>query len=123
MTTTIVKNIEENPFEDEIVAKEWIEAIEAEENGSRYREIYPMLYSWSKNISSGIILEIGSGQGICSSKIDLSNKKYIGIEPSLPLVNRAKELFKESNKEFVVGSSYNIPIPDESVDAAFSVGV
>lgn len=114
--------IEENAFEDEAIAQEWIKAIEAEKNGSRDLEIYPMLKKWSHDLAPKVILEIGSGQGVCSSVVDIIDK-YIGIEPSHFLVNRAKELYKESNKEFLISNSYQIPLSDSSVDAAFSVGV
>lgn len=114
---------EENPFEEDLVAREWIHAVEGEVGGSRDREIYPLLRAWSATIPSGLILEIGSGQGICSSQLDLSARSYLGVEPSVPLVNRAKELYDGPNKRFIVGSAYDLPIDAESIDAAFSVGV
>ena len=114
---------EANTFEDPKVAEEWINAIESEQGHSRDNEIYPMLHEWSRNLSPEVILEIGAGQGICSAKLDLTNSQYIGLEPSLPLLNRAKELYAESNKKFIEGTSYEIPLPDNSVTAVFSVGV
>lgn len=113
---------EENAFEDEVIAKEWIQAIETEKDGSRDLEMYPMLKKWSHDLAPQIILEIGSGQGICSSVIEITGK-YIGIEPSKYLIDRAKELYNANNKEFLQGDSYQIPLSDESIDAAFSVGV
>ncbi|MFA6476407.1 MAG: class I SAM-dependent methyltransferase [Candidatus Paceibacterota bacterium] len=114
---------EENPFEDPQVAKEWINSVENEQGMIRDREIYPFLKSWVRDISPKFVVEIGSGQGICSSKIDLGEGRYLGVEPSQPLVRRANELYKDKKKEFVVGNAYELPLPDEAVDAVFSVNV
>ncbi|KND48699.1 MAG: hypothetical protein AB198_00045 [Parcubacteria bacterium C7867-003] len=89
---------EENTFEDPLMAQEWIEAIESEEGGSRDREIYPLLSTWVGEIQPKVLVEIGSGQGICSSKIDLDGVNYIGIEPSGVLVSRAKVHIEDLDK-------------------------
>ena len=114
---------EENTFEDPVLAEEWIQAVETEVGGSRDREIYPMLSEWSKQLAPSFLVEIGSGQGVCSSKVHVGNGKYVGIEPSSALVQRAKELYREPYKEFLVGNAYAIPLGDAVADAAFSVGV
>lgn len=113
---------EENTFEDPKLAEEWIEVIEAEKGGSRDLEIYPMLKKWTHDLAPKVLIEIGSGQGVCSSKVEIK-EKYIGIEPSISLLSRAKEIYKESNKEFLIGNAYEIPLKNNSVDAVFSVGV
>lgn len=113
-----------NLFEDKIIAEQWIKSIETDESSTRDKEIYPFLLGWTKEINPKIIVEIGAGQGICSSKIDITNNEYIGIEPSTYLVDRAKELYKEdTNKKFIIADSYNTTLADESVDAIFSIGV
>src|SRR5690606_14678802 len=85
------------------------------------REIYPLLREWSTGFADGVVLDIGAGQGICSPHIQAGG--YIGIEPSSTLVNRARELYGEDGKEFRIGNAYEIPLPDNSVDGAFCVGV
>ena len=114
---------EPNSFEGDIVAKEWIQSIESVQKSSRELEYYPLLDRWSKNFHSATIVEIGSGQGVCSSHLDLSTNSYIGIEPSKILIERARELYPETNRKFIEGNSSHLPLPDESVDAVFSLGV
>lgn len=114
---------EENPFEDPIVSREWINSVENEKDGSRDKEIYPRLQKWIENIKPGIVVEIGSGQGICSDKMGNFLGKYIGIEPSNHLFVRACELYERNGREFIVGSAYEIPISDELAGAVFSVNV
>ena len=82
-----------------------------------------MLYKWTHGLLPKVIVDLGAGQGICSEKIDISKSRYVGIEPSEILINRARELYKEKNKEFIFGTAYKIPLEKESVDAVFSVGV
>lgn len=112
------KTREDNPFEDEMMAKEWINAIETEKGGTRENEVYPMISNWVKENNLKKVLEIGAGQGVCSPFIE---SEYIGVEPSQTLVNRAYELYP--GKKFIRGSSYALPLGDESVDGAFSLGV
>lgn len=109
---------EENPFEDATMAQEWIDAIETEKGGARDKEVYPMIQNWVMEHGFQKVLEIGSGQGICSQHVEA---EYVGVEPSQALIDRANQLYP--NKKFIKGSSYNLPIGDESVDGVFSVGV
>src|SRR5690606_7949375 len=107
---------EENPFESEDVAKEWIGSVEGEEGMFRDKTIYPLLEKWSSEIRGGTILEIGAGQGACAEHINDVN--YIGVEPSMPLVKRAGELYQDKEgKNFVVGNAYDLPLASKSVDA------
>lgn len=39
------------------------------------------------------------------------------------MVDRAKQLYLDKKKEFVIGNVYNLPLEDRSVDAVFSLGV
>ncbi len=115
---------EENPFENKKVAKEWIRHVENTKGETRDNEIYPLLKKWATKIKPDTIIEIGSGQGICSEKINLKKKSfYIGIEPSIHLVRRARRLYKKSNRKFIIGSANHIPIKSSSADAVFSVNV
>ena len=114
---------EENPFEHEIVSQEWISSVENEKDMARDKEIYPRLASWINKISPTKVVEIGSGQGICSSKMEDFNGKYIGVEPSKILTKRANELYKNENRNFVIGNAYNLPLEDECCDASFAINV
>lgn len=114
-----------NLFEDKEIAKQWISSIEITNgrNKSREQEIYPLLNLWSKQLNNSTIVEIGSGQGICSSKLDLSSNTYIGIEPSQFLIDRANKLYKSDKITFIKGDSYSTTLPSMTADAVFSVGV
>ncbi len=115
---------EDNPFEDEKVAKEWINSIENEKGMIRERELFPMLSKWAEENDFGTIVDIGMGQGGCADSVQVrKNIKYIGIEPSLPLVNRAIEKHSRENREFVVGSAYDLPLDDGVAGAAFAINV
>lgn len=116
-------SFEENPFEDKVVAAEWINSVENEKGMYRDTEIYPRLERWIAVHPIGTVVEIGAGQGICSEKLGDFKGNYIGIEPSRALVNRANELYKKEGREFLIGNAYRLPIEDFSVDAVFSVMV
>ncbi len=115
---------EENPFEDEVVAQEWIRSVEGERSMTRDKEIYPMLKTWASNIGDGTIVEIGSGQGICSQQLGSFRGEYIGIEPSEILTKRATELYgKNEHLHFVVGNAYTLPVATDSADGVISINV
>lgn len=63
------KSFEENPFEDEVIAKQWINSVEGEKGMTRDNESYPNLKKWHDNTTRGTVIDIGSGQGVCSEKI------------------------------------------------------
>lgn len=119
----IKKLKEENPFEDEQVAKEWMNSVENEKDSYRDKEIYPRLKNWLVQQEAGLVVEIGSGQGICSDKLGEFNGMYIGIEPSKVLAERAKELYDDSQRQFVIGDAYHLPLESEKAEASFSVMV
>jgi len=112
---------EENPFEDQRGAEEWIQAVENERGTIRDKEIYPQLAEWINTYKIKTLADIGSGQGICSTKLGSDDVHYIGIEPSQFLITRANEIYKKSNREFIRGDAYKIPLPDNSVDGFISV--
>jgi ubiquinone/menaquinone biosynthesis C-methylase UbiE len=106
---------------DQQTASDWINSIEKEGKSIRDDDIYPRLNSWIRNISPSTVLDIGCGQGICSDKIDLHKRSYIGVEPSAFLLNRAKQMYSCKNRVFLLGSAYQLPLLSESNEAAFSV--
>ncbi len=69
-----------------------------------------------------ILGDIGCGQGSCSELVD-EKTKYIGIDPSLTLICRAKKLYSTPDKKFIDGNAYNIPLENQSVDALISIWV
>lgn len=114
---------EENPFTDDEVAKEWINSVENERGRTRDREVYPYLKNWASGLTSTeVIVEVGSGQGICSEKLE-SPAQYIGVEPSDTLTARAKEKYASPNRSFIKGDAYQIPVDDSFADAVLSVNV
>ncbi|MDQ5957330.1 MAG: hypothetical protein QG614_305 [Patescibacteria group bacterium] len=116
------KQYEENPFEDELIAKQWINSVEGEKEMVRDNESYPKLRKWFDSTSKGLLIDIGSGQGVCSDKIN-GYSQYIGVEPSSFLVDRAKELYFASNRNFIVGNAYDLPLENNSCDQAISLNV
>lgn len=114
---------EDNPFEDERIAKEWINSVEHERGMIRERELYPMLRTWIENVPRGTIIDIGAGQGRCSELLHDEGKFYIGVEPSAYLVERAREKYQREYRQFIIGNAYDLPVPDSSAEAAFSINV
>ena len=111
---------EDNPFEDENIAQEWITSIEGEHGMIRDKELYPFLTEWAKNFN-GVILDIGAGQGICADYVQKNNSEYIGIDPSTVLIARANEKYLNPKRTFIVGNAYDLPIEANSVDVVLSV--
>jgi len=96
------------------LANEWTEWVETPNpEGTREREIFPYIQSWAK----GRVADIGCGQGSCSSLID----DYVGIDSSIALITRAKQLYP--NKSFMQGDVYNLPLDNQTFDAAMSIWV
>lgn len=112
---------EENPFETEQGASEWIAMVESEKGTNRDKEIYPFLKSWIAEFKPKTVADIGAGQGICSVHLATEDIEYFGIEPSGFLVKRAKELYAKANRNFMVGNAYELPLADKSMDASFSI--
>lgn len=111
---------DDNPFIQDVVAEEWIQSVEGETDNVRDKEIYPLLRNWFA--PCGVVIDVGSGQGLCSTKID-GYEKYIGVEPSPRLVDRARELYSRKDREFIVGDAYNLPLENETADSVFSINV
>ena len=59
----------DNPFELEKVAMQWINSVENEKGLLRDTETCPRLNHWFNSTTKGDVLDIGSGQGIASTKI------------------------------------------------------
>jgi SAM-dependent methyltransferase len=109
--------------DDQKIALDWIKTIEGETGRIRENDIYPRLKSWINESSSFNILDVGCGQGICSDKIDLTGRHYIGVEPSSDLLERAKQLYQNEHRQFIPGNAYELPFEDGFFDAVYSVSV
>jgi ubiquinone/menaquinone biosynthesis C-methylase UbiE len=121
-----VKVVDNNPFEDTKVAREWINSVENESGSYRDTEVYPRLGKWINEAvqNNAIVVDIGSGQGVCSEHLAGFSGNYIGIEPSEDLTARAQQLYGDNRQmRFVIGDANNLPIDDESIDAGFSIMV
>lgn len=115
---------EDNPFEDEIVAKEWINSVENESGMIREKELIPMIKNWIEEYKPQIIVDIGMGQGSCADIVQWKDDvEYIGIEPSVFLVDRAVERFSKGNRKFIIGNAYSIPVENNLAEAAFAINV
>jgi ubiquinone/menaquinone biosynthesis C-methylase UbiE len=104
-------------------ALDWIQLIESENARVRDTDMYPLLNSWLKGFAPVNILEVGSGQGICSTKIDLDSCEYTGVDPNPFLVDRAKNLYACVNRKFIQGNVYELRFSDWTFDAVFSITV
>lgn len=120
---SLTQKYEENPFEQQNVAQEWINSVENESGMMRDRDFYPSIRKWAQKIRPSVIIDIGSGQGICADLVQIKNSKYIGIEPSTTLVQRAIQKYSKDGRQFLVGNAYNLPFRDESADAALLLNV
>lgn len=106
------------------IAAEWIRIIEdPSAQQTREKDIYPRLKNWIDSVSPSQILEIGAGQGVCSSVLDLENRTYTGIEPSKTLLLRAQQLSKDPRTRFVLGRAESMPLANSAFDAVFSIAV
>ena len=105
------------------LAGEWIDWVEAENpDGSREKEIYSLIKKWIDKVNPKQVVDIGCGQGICSTFID-SKINYVGVDLSEELIARAGKLYQAPNRKFLVGNAYNIPLDDSSSEAAISIWV
>lgn len=105
---------------DKKSADDWISAIEGEGALVRDEDIYPHLKKWLWDNDLIKVVDLGAGQGVCSTKVP-ENTLYTGVEPSLHLLARARENFPET--VFLEGSAYRIPVADGSQDGVFSIAV
>jgi SAM-dependent methyltransferase len=68
------------------------------------------------------VLDFGCGIGYHSLEFPSAN--YLGIEPLQSCINKAHELFNESNRRFILGDHITLKeIPDSSFDLIIAIGV
>lgn len=100
-------------------AKAWIESIEGVAGEVRNGDLYPYLRSWVERANPVTLLDIGCGQGIASEKLDLVARRYTGVDISSTMLDRARTLYP--GRKFVLGNACSLPVPDDSIDAAYSI--
>jgi SAM-dependent methyltransferase len=104
-------------------AQDWIKAVESTERSFRDDYIYPKIDDLIHQNLPTRILDVGCGQGVCSGKINLKYSAYTGVEPSIFLLDRAKQLYPQPNKDFLLGNAYALPLSEGSFEVVFSVMV
>lgn len=108
---------------NEKLGNEWIEWVEKDNSqGSREQEIFPLIRKWLSAVKPRNLLDIGCGQGVCSSVID-GTIDYVGVDPSSVLIDRAQKLYTSSNRKFIVGDALALPIENEAFNAEISIWV
>ena len=110
-------------YEDKVAALDWISSIESERGQIRDVDTYPAIANWVRETSPTKILDLGCGQGICSAKIDLTGRRYYGLDCSTFMVERAKKMYPHENREFFVGNAYTLPFAASTFDGVFSVAL
>jgi len=71
-------------------------------------------------ITDKVVLDIASGEGYGSNLLSQSAAKVYGVDIDITAIQNAKEKYKKSNLNFIVGSADEIPLPDNSVDIVIS---
>jgi len=74
------------------------------------------------DIAPKTIVDIGCGQGYISSLI-AENIRYIGVDASEDLINRASQIYSSPAKVFKIGDVNKLPVENNSVNAALSLWV
>lgn len=89
-------------------------------NYNSTRKPDPYLTSRLKSLldpaKNGVYLDIGCGTGNYTNELEKSGLKMIGVDPSEKMLEKAKE--KNENIDWRIGTSENIPLPDNSTEGA-----
>jgi ubiquinone/menaquinone biosynthesis C-methylase UbiE len=106
---------------DKRLSEEWIAWVESPNpQGTREREIFPYITKWLHKHTPASVVDIGCGQGDCARLVTTS---YVGIDPTEVLLDRARELYDEKTKRFIVGDAYVIPLETGATEAVLSLWV
>lgn len=81
-----------NELYDKSLSNEWIDWVEIDNpNGTREQEMFPFIKKWINECNPKTLLDLGCGQGSCSELVN-EKIKYIGLDDSPTLIERAKSL-------------------------------
>jgi len=98
-------------------------SVDYEELEKRFSD-YFKLFSWSENVSNGIGADFGCGSGRWARFVSDKVNSLICIDASNKAINVAKRNTSDkSNCLIVQGKIDDLPIPDNSLDFAYSLGV
>lgn len=70
----------------------------------------------SKVATEKVVLDVACGKGYGSSILAKTAYRVIGVSHPIEAIRHAREIHKQDNLEFMLGSCYEIPLPDASVD-------
>src|ERR1035438_3461036 len=71
-------------------------------------------------VTDKIVLDIASGEGYGSNLLSKFSKKVYGVDISAETIELASKKYLKNNLQFKVGSTSNIPIPDNTIDVVVS---
>lgn len=118
-----MKNSEPTGIYSGRLAEEWIEWVESSNPlGGREKEIYPIIQIWLKKNHPKKLVDIGCGQGICSSLVE-QNIEYLGIDPAKKLILRARKTYGSKTKQFLLGKADELPLSSNTFDGVMSIWV
>src|SRR5699024_5442347 len=105
------------------VFEEWASSYDESVSGDdpQYRDVfdgYDTILDEVAQLSEGTVLEFGLGTGNLTRKILAKGQPVIGIEPSEPMRNVAKEKLPEL--EIHEGDFLAFPLPDQPIDTIVS---
>lgn len=86
------------------------------------QDFLPLLYKWLNIKPSMLVVDVGCGSGYFTRILAQGLKgkgKVVGIDPDETLISEAEKIAKKKgllNIQFMVGSIYEIPLPDNYAD-------
>lgn len=85
--------------------------------------IRPEVQAWAQDLEAGQqLLEVGCASGINASYVQVRDANYFGVDISPGMIDLARQYFPEqSGAKFQVADVCNLPFPDASFDAIWSV--
>jgi SAM-dependent methyltransferase len=98
----------------------WVEDNSGE--GTREREIFPILSEWAIDCAAKSFVDIGCGQGMVSTLIP-EHLQFTGYDSSAALIARAQKIYGAPTRHFHIGDAHALPAGTGNFDAAISFWV